>query len=52
MHAYIKSNGFIGGKGPRPQKIAILPENASVGLHVCANFHDHTYAVLYAYSSV
>ena len=26
MHAYIKSSGFIGGKGPRPIKIVILPD--------------------------
>ena len=52
IHAYIKSSGFIGGKGPRPLKIAIFPDNGNVGLGVCAKFHDHTYAVLYAHSSV
>ena len=52
MHAYIKSSGFIGGKGPRPLKKLILPDNGNVGLHMCAKFHDHTYAVLYANSSV
>ena len=53
MHAYIKSSGFIGGKGPRPlKKIAILPDNGNVGLRVLAKFHDHTYTVLYARSSV
>ena len=25
MYAYIKSSGFIEGKGPRPLKIVILP---------------------------
>ena len=25
-------------------------DNDNVGLHVCAKFHDHTYAVLYAHS--
>ena len=35
MYAYIKSSEFIGGKGPRPlKKIAILPDNGNVGLHV------------------
>ena len=30
MHAYIKSSGFIGGKGPRPlKKTAILPDNGN-----------------------
>ena len=33
-----------------PKKIAILPDN--VVLCVYAKFHDHTYAVLYAHSSV
>ena len=43
MHAYIKSSGFIGGKGPRSlKKIAILPDNnGNVGLHVCAKFCNH-----------
>ena len=27
-------------------------DNGNVGLHVCAEFHDHTYAVLYAHSKV
>ena len=49
MHAYIKSSGFIGGKGSRPLKNCPF---ARVGLRVCAMFHDHTYAVLYAHSSV
>ena len=45
MHAYIKSSGFIRGKGPRSTKrIAILPDNVIIGLRVCAKFHDHTYA--------
>ena len=26
MHAYMKSSGFIGGKGPRHLKIVILPD--------------------------
>ena len=25
-------------------------DNGNVGLHACAEFHDHTYAVLYAHS--
>ena len=25
-------------------------DNGNVGLYVCAKFHDHTYAVLYAHS--
>ena len=35
-----------------PKKIGILPDNGNVGLHVYAKSHDHTYAVLYAHSSV
>ena len=27
-------------------------DNGNVGLHVCAEFHDHTYTVLYAHSKV
>ena len=43
MHACIhKASGFIGGKGLRPLKNVILPDNGNVGLHVCAKFHDHT----------
>ena len=54
MHACIhKASGFTGGKGPRPlKKIVILPGNGNAGLRVCAKFHDHTYAVLYAHSKV
>ena len=36
MHAYIKTSGFIGGKGTRSLKIAILLDNGNIGLHVCA----------------
>ena len=35
-----------------PKKIAILSDNGNVGLRVCAKFHDHTYALLYAHSKV
>ena len=35
-----------------PKQIAILPDNGNVGLHVCAEFHDQTYTVLYALSKV
>ena len=53
MHACIhKASRFIGGKGPRPLKIIILPDNGNVGLCVCAKFHDHTKTVLYAHSKV
>ena len=53
MHACIhKASGFIGGKGPKSLKNVILPDNGNVGLRVCAKFHDHTYAVLYAHSKV
>ena len=52
MHAYIKSSEFRGDKGPVSKEISILPDNGNVGLRVCAKFHDHTYAVLYAHSSV
>ena len=53
MHACIpKASGFIGAKGPRPLKIVILPDNGNVGVRVCAKFHDHTKAVLYAHSKV
>ena len=34
------------------KKIAILADNGNVGLRVCTKFHDHTYAVLYARSSL
>ena len=27
-------------------------DNGNVGVHVCAEFHDHIYAVLYAHSKV
>ena len=27
-------------------------DNGNAGLHVCAEFHDHTYTVLYAHSKV
>ena len=53
MHACIhKASGSIGGKRLRPLKNVILPGNGNVGLRVCAKFHDHTYAVLYAHSKV
>ena len=54
MHVCIHKVQWIhkrqGAKAPK--KIANLPDNGNVGLHVCAKFHDHTYAVLYAHSSV
>ena len=54
MHACIHKVQWIhrrqGAKAPKI--IAILPDNGIVGLRVYAKFHDHTYAVLYAHSSV
>ena len=39
MHTCIKSSGFIGGKGPRPLKIVILPDK---GQSLNVDF-DHNY---------
>ena len=33
-------------------KYAMLPNKGNVKLHVCAKFHDHSCAVLYAHSKV
>ena len=54
MHSCIHKVQWIhrrqGAKAPK--KIAIFPDNGNVGLCVCAKFHDHTYTVLCAHSSV
>ena len=54
MHACIHKVQWIhrrqGAKVPK--QIAILADNGNVGLCVLTKFHDHTYAVLYAHSSV
>ena len=54
MHACIHKVQWINRRqGAKvPKKITILPENGNVGLHVCAKFHNHTYAVLNAHSIV
>ena len=54
MHACIHKVQWIHRKqgAEVPKKIAILPDNGNVGLHVCVEFNNHTYAVLYANSKV
>ena len=53
MHACIHKVQWIHrSQGAEVPKITILPDNGNVGLHLCAEFHNHTYAVLYAHSNV
>ena len=54
MHACIHKVQWIHRrqKDKVPKKIAILPDNGNVGLHVFPKFHDHTCTVLYAHSKV
>ena len=56
MHACIHEVQWIHTRQraevPKKISIAILPDNDNVELHVCENFHDHTYAVLYAHSKL
>ena len=54
MHACIHKVQWIHRKqGAKAlKKIAVVPDNGNVGLRVRGKFHDHTYTVLYAHSSV
>ena len=49
MHACIHKVQWIHGR-QGAEVPSILPDNGNVGLRVCAKFHDHTCAVLYAHS--